>query len=177
MTNSWTYPRRGLHGQVVHDIGLRIVRGELRPGDVVVPDEGDIGASRTVVREAIKVLAAKGLVAPRPKTGTRVRPRRDWNLLDPDVLAWRLESDPGQDFFRDLSEVRRLLEPAAARIAALRAAPGIAEPLARHLAAMEAALDDPDGYIEADVAFHGAILEGCGNELLEQLGGTLREVF
>src|SRR5918911_4134642 len=107
-----TYPRRGLHGAVVHEIGVRIVRGELEPGEQV-PDDGlldDPGVSRTVLREAIKVLAAKRLVESRPKTGTRVRPRRDWNLLDPDVLAWRLETAPDAGFFRDIAEVRRMIE-------------------------------------------------------------------
>ena len=91
-----TYPRRGLHRQLVHDIGVRILRGELRPGDSLVTDAEADGetVSRTVVREAIKVLAAKGLVVARPRTGTHVRDRRYWNLMDPDVLAWRLEANP-----------------------------------------------------------------------------------
>ena len=88
MTKRRTYPRRGLHGAVVHEIGVRIVNGDLQPGETL-PDNGfliDADVSRTVVRETIKVLAAKGLVESRPKVGTRVRPRRDWNLLDPDVM-------------------------------------------------------------------------------------------
>src|SRR5919108_4693168 len=110
-----TYPRRGLHGAVVHEIGVRIVRGELEPGDTL-PENGlldESGVSRTVLREAIKVLAAKRLVESRPKTGTRVLPRGDWNLLDPDVLAWQLEAGPNRRFLRDMLELRRLIEPAA----------------------------------------------------------------
>jgi GntR family galactonate operon transcriptional repressor len=180
MTILRTYPRRGLHGQVVHEIGARIVRGELAPGDPL-PGEDELarsfGGSRTVLREAVKVLAAKGLVEARPRTGTRVRPRRDWNLLDPDVLAWRLEGEPDASFFRDLAELRQVVEPAAARVAAERAPADVVERMAVSFAEMEAALDDVEAYIEADVRFHAAFLESCGNELLEQLGSTLREVF
>src|SRR4051812_45996852 len=110
MTKAQTYPRRGLHGAVVHDIGVRILRGDLRPGDVLPAEEelgGELGVSRTVLREAIKVLAAKRLVESRPKTGTRVLPRGEWNLIDPDVLAWRLEADPDEQFFADVNELRR----------------------------------------------------------------------
>src|SRR5918912_994052 len=108
-----TYPRRGLHGAVVHEIGVRIVRGELEPGEQV-PDDGlldDPGVSRTVLREAIKVLAAKRLVESRPKTGTRVRPRRDWNLLDPDVLAWQVEAGADADFLAQGLQVGRMIPP------------------------------------------------------------------
>src|ERR671936_3107405 len=97
MMKAPTYPRRGLHGAIVHDIGVRIMRGELQPGDLLPTEEelrGELAVSRTVLREAIKVLAAKGLVESRPKTGTRVRPRQSWNLLDPDVLAWQQEGTP-----------------------------------------------------------------------------------
>ena len=82
------YPLDGQHGRIVHTIGRRIVSGEIRPGELL-PTPARVQASRGVVREAIKVLAAKGLVASRPRTGTRVRPPESWNLLDPDVLAWR----------------------------------------------------------------------------------------
>ena len=84
------YPRDGLHGRIVHAIGRRIVTGEIRPGEQL-PTAAGVHASRGVVREAVKVLAAKGLVVSRPRTGTRVRPQEAWNLLDPDVLAWKQE--------------------------------------------------------------------------------------
>src|SRR5438034_7822393 len=175
-----TYPRRGLHGELVHNIGLRILRGELRPGDSLPIDDdptGDLNVSRTVVREAIKVLAAKGLVEARPKTGTQVRERRYWNLMDPDVLAWRLEANPGDDFFVDVFELRRLMEPAAARLAAGRASSQEVADLEDALADMKAAVDDRDAYIAADVRFHSLILDACHNELLANLGATLRAVF
>ena len=99
MTKDRTYPRRGLHGQLVHDIGLRILRGQLEPGDSLAAEWGDQDVSRTVVREAVKVLAAKGLIVSRPKTGTQVRERRYWHMLDPDVLAWQVEAEPRDDFY------------------------------------------------------------------------------
>jgi DNA-binding FadR family transcriptional regulator len=85
---SHRYPGAGQHGRIVHTIGRRIVTGEILPGERL-PTAAHVRASRGVVREAFKVLAAKGLVVSRTKTGTRVRPRESWNLLDPDVLAWR----------------------------------------------------------------------------------------
>src|SRR5437867_4809520 len=126
------YPEQSLHGRIVHAIGRRILGGDLQPGDLL-PAEPELGASRTVVREAIKVLAAKGLVESRPKTGTRVRPRESWNLLDPDVLAWLQDGAVSEDLLRKLTEVRRIIEPAAAELAAARAD-------GRDLAALEQAL-------------------------------------
>src|ERR671936_329887 len=143
-----TYPRRGLHGAVVHEIGVRIVRGELKPGDTL-PDNGladEPAVSRTVLREAIKVLAAKGLVESRPKIGTRVRPRRDWNLLDPDVLAWQIEAGPDAHFLGQALELRRMIEPAAPRLAAKRAAPEQVAALYDAYEAMAAAGDDLDAF-------------------------------
>jgi DNA-binding FadR family transcriptional regulator len=181
MMKERTYPRRGLHGAVVHEIGTRILRGELLPGDTLPSEEelgGEPGISRTVIREAVKVLAAKGLVVSRPKTGTHVRERRFWNLMDPDVLAWRLEAEPNDAFFLDVFELRRLIEPAAARLAAERASAEEIEALTTAYEAMAAAgVDDPDAYLAADVTFHAIILEACHNELLGHLGSTLRAVF
>ncbi len=180
MIKGRTYPRRGLHGAVVHDIGLRILRGDLRPGDPLPTEEelsGELSVSRTVFREAVKVLAAKRLVESRPKTGTRVRPRRDWNLLDPDVLAWRLEANPDRRFFDDVVELRRTVEPFAAHLAAERATVGEIELLEEVFREMELAADDPEAYLEPDVRFHALILEACHNELLEQMASIMRAVF
>ena len=113
------YPRRGLHGEVVHTIGLQIVSGHLRPGDPLPPEDeltSDLAVSRTVLREAVRVLAAKGLVLARPKTGTRVRERSDWNILDPDVLSWRAEAGYDQKLYEETTEVRLAIEPLAARL-------------------------------------------------------------
>jgi DNA-binding FadR family transcriptional regulator len=178
MTKDRTYPRRGLHGELVHDIGVRILRGELSPGDSLAADFDEQDVSRTVVREAVKVLAAKGLIVSRPKTGTHVRERRAWHMLDPDVLAWRLEADPGDDFYMSVFETRRLIEPAVAALAATRASDHeVAELEAAYARMVKAVGTDREAYIEADIRFHEVILEGCHNELLTHLGLTLRGVF
>jgi DNA-binding FadR family transcriptional regulator len=183
MTKRRTYPRRGLHGAVVHEIGVRIVDGELKPGDTL-PDNGlldDAAVSRTVVREAIKVLAAKGLVESRPKVGTRVRQRRDWNLLDPDVLAWQIEAGPDARFLEQALELRRMIEPAAARLAAARASDAQIAALYEAYEEMAAAGDDLDAFMAPDLRFHSLLLEACGNELLEHMSeiftAVLRTVF
>src|SRR6266704_3653515 len=128
------YPDRSLHDRVVHAIGRKILGGQLRPG-AFLPAEPELGASRTVVREAIKVLTAKGLVESRPKIGTWVRPREAWHLLDADVLAWQQEGTSRPSLLRALTEVRRIVEPAAAELAATRAD-------SRDLAALGQALEE-----------------------------------
>ena len=171
-----TYSSRSLHGQVVHEIGKRIISGKLREGEVL-PNEAELGAefevSRTALREGIKVLAAKGLLASRTRTGTRVRPRAEWSMLDPDVLAWRLECGQTGEFVQDLYEFRRATEPMAASLAALRATD-------EEIASMEGALDEMEAEGEAepatispDVRFHQTILEASGNELLASLGALI----
>jgi GntR family transcriptional regulator, galactonate operon transcriptional repressor len=146
--------------------------------DVTLPDETALseqfGVSRTVVREAIKVLASKGLVETRPKVGTQVRPRRHWNLLDSDVLAWRYEAGPDEGFLEDISEVREIIEPPAAAFAAKRATDDeVTEILTWCTRMEEAAADDGTDYIDADMAFHTAILDACHNDLLAQLSDTI----
>ena len=170
------YPRGGLHGQIVHAIGRRILSGEIRPGELL-PADPDLRASRTVVREAVKVLAAKGLVEARPKTGTRVRPPASWNLLDPDVLAWQQEGMPQPAFLRKLTEVRLIVEPAAAERAALRARPAALATLDTAFRDMEAALarspPDYEAFDQADIRFHRAILQACDNDVLEQMSAMV----
>jgi DNA-binding FadR family transcriptional regulator len=166
------YPQAGLHGRIVHSIGRRIVSGEIRPGEQL-PTPARVRASRGVVREAIKVLAAKGLVASRPKTGTRVRPPESWNLLDPDVLAWRQLGLPAGAFLGKLTEVRLIMEPGAAELAARCAGPAEVERLQVALRDMREALDrnppDHEAYNEADIRFHRSIVQACGNDILEQM--------
>jgi len=128
------------------------------------------------VREAIKVLAAKGLVESRPKVGTRVRPRRDWNLLDPDVLAWQLEAGPTREFLQDALELRQLIEPAAARLAAGRATDEEIAALREAFTAMCEARD-LEASIDADVRFHSILLQAAHNELLEHLSSIVTAVL
>ena len=142
-----------------------------------LPIESQLGeeldVSRTVVREAVKVLAAKGLVATRPRTGTQVRSRADWDLLDDDVLRWTMDSGPDLAFFEDLFEVRRIIEPQAAALAAERRTETEASRLAELLEDLEHAGGDPEAHTSADLAFHATILEASHNELLVRLSSTL----
>lgn len=111
---------RGLHGQLVQQLGQMIVSGDLGADRPLVPEE--IGqrfeVSRTVVRESLRVLEAKGLVSARPNVGTRVRPVSDWNLLDPDIIEWRAFGPQRDDQRRELDDLRWVIEPLAARLAA-----------------------------------------------------------
>src|SRR5262245_60920800 len=180
MTKRRTYPRRGLHGEVVHTIGLQILRGELRPGDPLPTEEelsSDRSVSRTVLREAIRVLAAKGLVQARPKTGTRVRPRAEWNVLDPDVLAWRVEAGPDGALYEQVTEVRFGIEPQAARLSATRATDEEIAGIREAFETMESGVKDQAVYLAGDLLFHEQILTASHNELLGHLGTVLRAVF
>lgn len=176
LSASQGYPQAGLHGRIVHGIGRRIVTGEIRPGEQL-PTAARVRASRGVVREAVKVLVAKGLVVSRPKTGTRVRPPEYWNLLDPDVLAWRQEGVPRGAFLGKLTEVRLLIEPGAAELAARRAGPAQLASLQAALRDMRDALElsppDHEAYNEADIRFHRAIVQACDNDVLEQMGAIV----
>jgi DNA-binding FadR family transcriptional regulator len=179
VTRPVTYPRRGLHGEVVHTIGMQIVDGTLKPGDLLPEDEltTELGVSRTVLRESVRVLAAKGLVEARPKTGTRVRSRAEWNILDPDVLSWRSEAGHDQQLYEETTEVRLAIEPLAARLAATGATDHQVAAIRDAYAAMEAGVDDQAAYLAADLDFHLRILSSCNNELLEHLGRVLRAVL
>lgn len=166
------YPGRGLHGEVVAELGLRIVRSDYPPGSVIDIDglEPEFGVSKTVIREALRVLAAKGLVDSRPKRGTFVRDRGAWSLLDTDVIMWRRAARRDDDrLLADLSELRDAIEPAAARLAAQR---GTADDIARLESAMEAfaaAGQDIDLLVAADLEFHLQLLAATHNELYARL--------
>jgi GntR family galactonate operon transcriptional repressor len=131
------------------------------------------GASRSVVREAIKSLAAKGLLELRTRTGTRVLASTHWNLLDLDVLGWRYATMPRTQFFRELFEIRRMLEPHAAALAAERATPHDIGALAQAFEAMQSADETSNAAIEADLRFHHSVLACAHNDLLVQMGGVI----
>ena len=126
-----------VHGTVAREIGVAIVTGRLRPGQVL---DSEIEASlqrkvsRTTYREAIRILSAKGLIHSRPRTGTRVSEKGSWNLLDPDVLAWLFSGVPNPEVLHGLFELRTIVEPAAAALAAGRRTQA-------HLVEMRRALD------------------------------------
>jgi GntR family transcriptional regulator, galactonate operon transcriptional repressor len=175
---------RKFHDRVVEALGRQIGGGIYRPG-APMPVEAalgeEFGVSRVVVREAVKALAAKGMVEVRPRTGTRVQPRERWNLLDPQVIAWRAGnfSAGGQDetFIADLMELRRIVEPPAVRLAAIRALPADLRALRAAFLDMQAAVEMGGDYVTADLAFHGAILTACHNQFVQQLHGALSEIL
>jgi GntR family transcriptional regulator, galactonate operon transcriptional repressor len=168
-----TFSRRGLHGHVVDSLGRRIIEGEFPPGAVLDLEllEQQMSVSRTVMREAVKVLTTKGLLDARPRIGTFVRDRPNWNLLDADVMAWRGGGDPDPRLLSDLDEVRRIVEPWGARLAAERRSPDDVTALREALARMEASErgGNIEEHIAADAAFHRAVLAASQNELLERL--------
>jgi DNA-binding FadR family transcriptional regulator len=170
---------RTIHGRVVELLGRRIVSGEFPDGSQL-PNEAELAAqlevSRGGIREAVKALAAKGLVEPRPRLGTRVLPRHSWNLMDREVIGWHGENAaPG--FLEDLLELRLMVEPNAARLAAERATHAEVAALETAYAGMaEHAPGLPeakDAFVQADLTFHLTLLRATDNQLIEQLGRLL----
>ncbi len=162
---------RTLHGQIVHELGRQIVAGKYKPGEVLPREEliaKQMDVSRTALRESLRVLGSKGLIETRQKTGTRVRASEHWNLLDPDVLSWHGAALPDLAFVEQLSEMRELIEPAAAALAAQRRSD---EQLTRIREAYEAmaAAEDMEAWATADLQFHHAVLDATANALLRPL--------
>ncbi|MFY9514479.1 MAG: FadR/GntR family transcriptional regulator [Rubrivivax sp.] len=170
---------KNVHGQVVDAIGARIVSGEFAEG-AQLPTEPQLaeslGASRLLIREAMKVLEAKGLVAIRPRTGTRVCPRHEWNLFDAAVLGWHSVTVTDPQLVDNLMELRRTIEPVAAKLAAERRSAEDVKVLQATFSAMQDAVSHA-AYLEADLAFHSAVLQACGNPFIRQLSGALSEVL
>jgi DNA-binding FadR family transcriptional regulator len=165
-----------IHQAVARQIGIAILSGEYSPGDSIpteIEQTATLNVSRTPYREAIQILRAKGLLESRYKAGTHVTPRERWNLLDPDVLAWMFAGTPDETFITDLFELRGILEPAAAALAATRRS-------AEQLALMKGALADMARFglataegQEADRLFHRVLLEASGNQALASLSGSV----
>ena len=169
-------PGRRLHGAIAHKLGMAILSGQYQPGDTLsgeVAFAEELDVSRSAYREAIQVLTAKGLVESRPKAGTRVLPRTRWNLLDPDVLAWAFAGEPDIQFVRDLFELRAIVEPAAARLAAQRRNKDDIKVMKDALAAMRRHTLATDAGRAADRDFHNAILKATGNDALIVLTASI----
>ena len=168
------YLSRGVHGQTVEALASRILSGRLAEGETLdLPAlRAELDVSLTALREALKVLTAKGMIDARQKRGTYVRPRAHWNMLDADMMRWQVESTDDPRLLGKLTEVRAIVEPAAARIAALRAT---AEDLALLSDALErmTGAADTDVMIDADVDFHRLLLLATHNEFLEQIGRVI----
>lgn len=167
------YPGRGLHGVIVEKIGGRIVRGEYGAGALLHAEtlEREFGASKTAVREALKVLAAKGLLDSRQRRGTFVLPRTSWSLLDPDLLRWLL-AEPTRDFVDDIAELRLIVEPVSARLAARRRNHADLADLSAALQTMDDAGADHAAATEGEKKFHRALLAATHNELIGRLAGV-----
>ncbi|MCJ8157010.1 FadR/GntR family transcriptional regulator [Sphingomonas sp. LaA6.9] len=169
-------PGRRLHGAVAHKLGTAILSGEYAPGDTLsgeVAFAEELEISRSAYREAVQVLTAKGLVESRPKAGTRVLPRNRWNLLDPDVLAWAFAGEPDIEFIRNLFELRAIVEPAAARLAAERRDKSDIKIMKEALAAMRRHTLATDAGRAADRDFHNAILRATHNDALMALTASI----
>lgn len=167
----------GLFAQIVERLAVRILTGQYQAGDLL-PSQDELGrdlpASRTAYREAVKYLTSKGLIEARPKSGTRVAPRVNWNLIDPEVLRWSLNGHPSDKLVCDLFEIRRIIEPNSARLAAERRT---AEQLDTIRGAIDGMTSLPvytEANYRADIAFHEAILESANNAALSCMKGLVR---
>ena len=163
---------------------MAIVAGHYAEGATLPPEPllGDeFGVSRTVIREAVKSLVAKGLLVTGPKVGTRVLPAEQWNWFDPHVVAWQSKVGLTREFLRDLQELRRVIEPAAVHIAAERASTADIAEIEAAYAGMKLAIDEGGDYVASDLRFHQGLLRACHNRMLVQmskaLGALLRTSF
>ncbi|NAZ35322.1 FadR/GntR family transcriptional regulator [Rubellimicrobium sp. CFH 75288] len=171
---------RGILGETVADLGQRIVGGEWAPGSTI-PREADLveslGVSRSVIREAIRILGAKGLVRSRTSDGTRVLPHDHWRLLDPDVIGWRIRAGDRATLLLELLRVRSVIEPGVVWEATRSASPAARERIRAAWAAKVAAFESPDPdlairrhvFVETDIEFHRAFLSAVDSPLLDQL--------
>ncbi len=168
-----------LHGRVTRTLGLHLIKAEAAGEPVSFPNEAglceQLGVSRSILREAVKVLADKGMLEVRPRSGTRSRPRVDWNLLDPDILCWQAEAKPDGRFLRELCEVRLAIEPTASGFAAVRATAEETEAIAECLERRET-LDGstPAEIVESNLRFYEAVVAASHNPMFRQLSASIR---
>ncbi len=167
---------RNVYAYIAHKVGCEIVAGVFPPG-TLLPNEAEMrsrfAVSRTALREAYSVLAAKGLILPRPKIGTRVRPKADWNMLDPEVLTWHLEAVPNEEFISELYTLRHMVEPEAAALAAMARSQATIEQIGTAFAEMERCKDGSGDLISADLRFHLGILNATNNHFIGALGSLI----
>lgn len=167
-----------LYLRLAEQIGREIVDGRRPPGSLL-PSAAEMCAafavSRTTLREAYSILIAKALIEARPRTGTRIRASSEWNLLDPEVLAWRLEATPSRRFIGDLLALCEMVEPGAAALAASHLSPAAYEKIAEACERLERPESTSAERVAADLDFHMAILEASGNRLLATIGGVIRD--
>jgi DNA-binding FadR family transcriptional regulator len=167
---------KNVHGTTVDLLGEAIVSGRY-PVGFSIPAEPvlceELGVSRTVVRESVKSLVAKGLIVTGPKVGTRVMPEDQWNWFDADVINWHAQAGLTIGFLRDLQELRRLVEPAAVRLAAQRATAADIQGIEAAYAGMKRAVDHGGDYVTFDLLFHQGLLRAAHNRMLLQMSRAL----
>ena len=175
---------KNVHGGTVDLLGEAIVTGRYAVGSSLPPEPmlcEELGVSRTVIREAVKSLIAKGLLVTGPKVGTRVLAQEQWNWFDPDVVAWQSRAGLSREFLRDLQELRRIVEPAAVRLAAERATASDIEEIEAAYAGMKRSIEAGGDYVSSDLRFHQGLLRACHNRMVGQmskaLGALLRTSF
>jgi DNA-binding FadR family transcriptional regulator len=167
---------KNVHGNTLDHLGKAIVAGRYPPGTAVPPEPllcEELGVSRTVVREAVKSLVAKGLVSTGPKVGTRVLPAQQWNWFDPDVIMWQSQAGLTREFLGDLQDLRRIVEPAAVRMAAKRATDQDIATIEQAFAGMTKAVEQGGDYVLHDLHFHQGLLRACHNRMLVQMSKAL----
>jgi len=167
---------RRLRGAIAHYLGKAIVSGSIQPGERLTGEVANAEAldvSRSAYREAVRVLTAKGLVESRTKAGTRVQPRNRWNLLDPEVLAWAFSGEPDPTFVRNLFELRAIVEPAAAKLAAERRDKDDIKTMRAALVTMRRHTLATEAGRSADREFHDAILQATHNDALIALSASI----
>lgn len=172
---------RGLHARLLASLGPAITAGDYPPGSVLRTDELEerFQVSRTVVREAVRVLESMHLVESRRRVGVTVRPPEEWNVFDPQVIRWRLAGSDRPRQLRSLTVLRSAVEPVAAGLAARLASPQHCAELTEHALGMVATSrgQQLDAYLVHDVAFHRVILKASGNEMFARLGDVVAEVL
>ncbi|MBE7370121.1 FadR/GntR family transcriptional regulator [Ramlibacter pallidus] len=167
---------KNVSGTTLDLLGAAIVGGRYAVGASMPPEPllgEELGVSRTVVREAVKSLVAKGLVTTGPKVGTKVLPPDAWNWFDPDVIVWQSQAGLTREFLRDLQELRRVIEPAAVRIAAERATPADIAEIEVAFAGMKKAVEQGGDYVAHDLRFHQGLLRACHNRMMVQMSKAL----
>jgi DNA-binding FadR family transcriptional regulator len=167
---------KNVHGNTVDLLGEAIVSGRYAVGASLPPEPvlcTELGVSRTVVREAVKSLIAKGLVSTGPKVGTRVLASDAWNWFDPDVITWHAKAGLTPEFLRDLQDLRRVVEPAAVRLAAERATTQDIAEIEAAFEGMRRAVEEGGDYVTFDLRFHQGLLKACRNRMLVQMSKAL----
>lgn len=171
----------GLHGTVLDQMGALITSGAFTASQVLRIEELEerFGVSRSVIREAIRVLESMGLVTSRRRVGVIVAPRSGWNVFDPRVIRWRLDADDRARLLVSLGELRRAIEPVAARLAARHATAEQCGTLTGTVMqmAVHGRSGDLEAYLLADIVFHRTLLEASGNEMFAALVNVVAEVL